>query len=222
MENKYISASFIKERIDQSGHRTIIGGLWEELGQLQLDFMKNSGLKPENTLLDIGCGCLRGGVKFIEYLNAKKYYGFDISPDLIDIGLKVEAADFASKISNDNFYAAEKFRYPNSWKNIEYAIAVSLFTHLSLNSIVRCLFNTHKALQPGALFYATIFLAPNDGKYSDIEQSPKIITYMDSDPYHYTYEDMTYVAKKTGFQLVAIEEFNHPRNQKMVVFKKVV
>ncbi|MGG6294672.1 hypothetical protein ACQ4M4_09620 [Leptolyngbya sp. AN02str] len=47
------------EEIKAGKHRQFIGGLWEELGQLQFDFLKENGLLPEHRLLDMGCGSLR-------------------------------------------------------------------------------------------------------------------------------------------------------------------
>ncbi len=64
-----------KQDIDNNVHRNFVGGLWDALGQLQLEFLINSGLQPNHKLLDIGCGCLRGGVHYvIKYL---KYSGTD-------------------------------------------------------------------------------------------------------------------------------------------------
>ncbi len=34
-------------------------------------------------MLDIGCGNLRGGRLFIDYLDAGNYYGIDISPEIL-------------------------------------------------------------------------------------------------------------------------------------------
>ena len=61
-----------------------IGGMWDEIGQLQFQFLKQMGLKPEHKMLDIGCGTLRGGRFFIRYLNTLNYTGIDISPACID------------------------------------------------------------------------------------------------------------------------------------------
>lgn len=61
-----------------------VGGLWQQMGQLQFDFLVRQGLKPEHRLLDIGCGTLRGGRHFIRYLNPGNYTGMDISPKALD------------------------------------------------------------------------------------------------------------------------------------------
>ncbi|MEU6493612.1 class I SAM-dependent methyltransferase [Streptomyces sp. NPDC046984] len=56
---------------------------WLALGQMQFDYLIEHGLRPEHRMLDIGCGNLRGGWRFIDYLGTGNYYGIDISPDIL-------------------------------------------------------------------------------------------------------------------------------------------
>ncbi|MEU3731649.1 class I SAM-dependent methyltransferase [Streptomyces sp. NPDC033538] len=56
---------------------------WLALGQLQFDYLLRHGLRPEHRMLEIGCGNLRAGWRFIEYLDPGHYYGVDISPDIL-------------------------------------------------------------------------------------------------------------------------------------------
>src|SRR3979409_2149502 len=60
-------------------HRAAVGGRWEEIGELQFQFLRTHGLEPQHRLLDIGCGSLRGGVRFVSYLDPGNYFGIDIS-----------------------------------------------------------------------------------------------------------------------------------------------
>ncbi len=53
---------------------------WLALGEMQFAYLKEHGLRPEMRMLDIGCGNLRAGWRFIEYLDSGNYYGIDISP----------------------------------------------------------------------------------------------------------------------------------------------
>ena len=55
----YTENTNLKAQIDPA---MAIGGLWDQMGQHQFDFLKKKGLKPQHKLLDIGCGSLRGGV----------------------------------------------------------------------------------------------------------------------------------------------------------------
>jgi|GEM_PF-1722073 len=55
-------------------------GFWNALQRYHLQLLQSNGLKPEHTLLDIGCGPLQGGIAFIRYLNPNGYTGIDIDP----------------------------------------------------------------------------------------------------------------------------------------------
>jgi len=41
---------------------------YENAGAMQLEFLRKEGLQPDDQLLEIGCGVLRAGQYFIEYL----------------------------------------------------------------------------------------------------------------------------------------------------------
>ena len=77
----------------QAGHRAYVGGLWEEIGQLQFDFLVEQGLRPSHCFLDIACGSLRGGVHFIRYLEPGHYLGLDREPKLIELGVQEELGE---------------------------------------------------------------------------------------------------------------------------------
>ena len=53
------------EELKTFDHRRDVGGKWNEIGDLQISFMKSQGLESCMKFLDIGCGCLRGGRHFI-------------------------------------------------------------------------------------------------------------------------------------------------------------
>ncbi|GAA2005407.1 class I SAM-dependent methyltransferase [Nocardiopsis rhodophaea] len=56
---------------------------WLALGKMQFDYLVSHGLQPGDRMLDIGCGNLRAGWWFIDYLDTGNYYGIDISPDIL-------------------------------------------------------------------------------------------------------------------------------------------
>src|SRR5437868_130600 len=67
-------------------HRVAVGGMWEEVGRLQLDFLVSRGMLPGHRLLDLGCGSLRGGIHFVGYLEPEQYVGVDASAELLVTG----------------------------------------------------------------------------------------------------------------------------------------
>ena len=59
-------------------HRGYVGGMWEEIGKVQIDFMVGRGLKPSDVFVDVACGSLRAGRHFISYLDPANYLGLDV------------------------------------------------------------------------------------------------------------------------------------------------
>ena len=57
--------------------------LWRMKRQFQIDFLLRMGLQPDEDLLDLGCGTLRGGIPMIEYLHAGKYVGVDVRAEVL-------------------------------------------------------------------------------------------------------------------------------------------
>jgi len=90
MSNLYLSVNQ-KDKKDATNpvwYKNFIGGMWEEVGELQFNFLLKTGLKPHHQLLDLGCGSLRGGIHFIKYLQKNNYWGTDIRKDLLLAGNK--------------------------------------------------------------------------------------------------------------------------------------
>lgn len=80
MISRFYDKPAIELQVKAGRHRDVIGGLWEEIGQLQLDFLRSRGLRSNHRIVDIGCGSLRAGVKLVAYLDPGNYYGTDINP----------------------------------------------------------------------------------------------------------------------------------------------
>lgn len=221
MENSYRNPEFIKDALESGNHRGVIGGMWDTIGRWQFDYMKAEGLKPDDKLVDIGCGSLRGGVHFLEYLDAFNYFGFDLNFELIKFGLEKEVSETTKdkKINPNSFHAHDRFLFPEAWKNFDAAISVSLFTHLNYNSMKQCLLRTKNILRPGAIYHTTIFTAEKDNLLKPVVQHSEVTSYYHQDPFHYSYEDVLHLAYSTGFKLLDILDVNHPRNQKMAQFQ---
>src|SRR6185312_11871784 len=51
--------------------------------QFQMSFLRAQGLLPRHSLLDYGCGVLRGGLPLIRYLDTGHYVGLDVRPEAL-------------------------------------------------------------------------------------------------------------------------------------------
>lgn len=209
---------------DPAWHRSCVGGLWEEMGRLQFDFLISQGLRPEHYLLDIGCGCLRGGVHFIRYLQLGHYFGVDKNEELLKAGMQ-ELKHYNLIHKWPMLVQTDDFELERLKQNFEFAIAQSVFTHLSVNSIIRCLMNIEKVLLSGGRFYATFFenlrgkFDLNPIFHSQID-GPEFPTYFDQDPYHYDFRTFESICEGTSLRVEYLGPWNHPRDQRMVVFIK--
>ena len=207
-----------KSDILQNKHRDFIGGKWQEIGQLQYDFMLSQGLQPQHKLADIGCGCLRGGIYFIKYLETQNYYGLDINASLITAANhEIKLAQLEAK--KPQLLVNDRFELDRFGQKFDFMLSVSVFTHLPMNMIIRCLSEVQKTLAPDGKYYSTFFAAPDSAHTAQIAHQPGgITTNYDRDPYHYSVEEMSFMARIAGLEVNLIGEWQHPRNQQMLEF----
>lgn len=219
MPSAYYDAQAMSAVVNEKNdHRMIIGGLWDELGSLQLDYLCSQGMKPEHRLLDIGCGSLRLGVKAANYLNAGNYVGTDLNESFLDVGYREEIlpAGLETKLPRSNLVVDGEFTFHGLPKNIDFAIAQSVFTHLPLNHLRLCLARLADHLIGPCDFLFTVFLAPEGREAEAVEQYPGIITHPHKDPYHYRVADIQNAASGLPWDIEFIGAWGHPRNQMMV------
>lgn len=204
-------------------HRSRVGGLWDEIGQLQFDFMVKQGLKPHHKLLDIGCGCLRGGVHFIRYLDDRCYFGVDMDTGLIEAGIK-EAIKAGVDHKRYSLHRSKHFDFSLLGTQFDYAIAQSLFTHLNLNEILLCLVEAEKALKSQGRLYASFFTCANKADYTSIidhrttDDKTVHTQAAFSRSMHYTFDQLKWAGNWAGLQCDYIGEWRHPRKQEMAVY----
>ena len=217
----YYDADFISQTMDAGKHRDFIGGVWEELGALQFETLKAQGLKPAHKFLDIGCGCLRGGVHFVPYLDAGHYYGCDINEQLLEVGYKEELSEQdRGKLPRDHLKTIGDFDFSVFETRFDYALALSVFTHLPFNHIRICLERLAAQMNPGGVFLATCFLVDEDQPTYLPHAHPVggVVTQGAEDPYHYYLSDFEACTRKTPWTVTHVSDFDHPRSQALLRF----
>ena len=224
MLSPYYEHTRIEEAARLGRHRKVVGGLWEELGRLQFEHLVANGLKPASRLLDVGCGSLRGGIKFVPYLDAGNYFGTDINEPLLDAGYREEITPLglANKLPRSNLVADGSFDF--SWCNapFDFAIAQSLFTHLPIDQLRVCLEKLSAVMTVGGVFFVTYFEAPEGHLISEpYAQDPGgVKTFVDRNPYHYRKADVLECGRDLPWSATDVGNWGHPRAQKMVHFIK--
>jgi hypothetical protein len=206
-------------------HRNLVGAKWDEIGQLQLEFLQSAGMKADHKLLDIGCGCLRAGVKIIPYLNPYNYFGIDRDKELLNAGFNIELkkAGIQDRLIRDNLYTSSLFRHGRLPDGvIDFGICNSVMTHLPQNFIRICLQNTENYFKLGGKLFISFFELPEDVLFSDqYINAEGVHTQGYKDNYHYYASDMLAAAAGTGWAARYIGDWNHPRGQNIVEYTRV-
>ena len=220
--NNYYDFPAVAEAVARSQHRDRIGGLWEEIGKLQIDFLRRQGLVPSSRLVDIGCGCLRGGIHFVEFLEAGNYYGTDINQPLLDAGYDVELKQkyLQGKLPRANLLCDGEFRFERFATRFHLALAQSVFTHLPGNHLQLCLARLAPRMEADGSFFATFFIVPDEHPFGVPFDHPGGIRSFDhQDPYHYRAWQIHNLCDNFPWTAEIIGEWGHPRGQQMVRFR---
>lgn len=224
MDSFYDDPAILKDRVLRGRHRAVVGGAWDEIGDLQRDFLVARGLLPSHVLLDVGCGALRGGVKLIPYLDPGKYWGIDKSDVLLRAGRDIELPRYglATRQPVDQLVCLPDFEFDTLGTQFDVAIAQSVFTHLSLNRIRRCLARLAPCLKQGARLYASFFeVADGADREGDLRHADGAATsHADRSFYHYALRDFRFAIEDLPLDVESIGEWGHPRGQRMLAFSR--
>lgn len=136
----------------------------------QLTFVKNRGLLPEHKFLDLGCGCLRGSAKIVQYLDDGNFHGADISEGLMQMipkrlaMLNITRTPITHLINDYEFLKLfnEKFHF---------ILSVSILTHLLPDAILPFFTGVAKILRGDGVFYFTMYPTEKPIHEGDIEVS---------------------------------------------------
>lgn len=125
---------------------------WLALGAMQFEYLFEHGLRPEHTMLEIGCGNLRAGRLFIDHLDVGHYYGIDISPDIL----------FAAQDTLAGYGLGAKLPYLAPVQDLRFAFlpdehfdvvhAHSVFSHSPPSVIEECFAHVGRVMKPAGFF----------------------------------------------------------------------
>ena len=218
----YAGRELSERDVARGRHRRWVGRHWDEQGERQLDFLKSRGLEPHHRLIDIGCGSFRAGRHFVDYLEPGNYYGLDANHSVMQAGYEHELTDEQrQRLPVANLRASDRFGV-DFGVPFDFAIAQSVFTHISLNMIRLCLYRTSKVMTEGGRFYATVFVAPKRRPLDEIHRTergkPK---FQDRNCFWYYRSDIEWAARAGEWRTDYIGDWGHPANQKMFEFTKL-
>lgn len=149
-----------------------IGGpLFKEVGDEHFRIFKDiGGLKPDDAILDVGCGIGRMARPITPYLSEKgSYQGFDIDANGIEWCAKnitprfprfqFQAADIFNKYYNPKGRSkGSEYRFPYDDASFDFVFLTSVFTHMLPDELDNYIGQISRVLKPGGRCLINFFL----------------------------------------------------------------
>lgn len=150
--------------IGTAHYRAYVGppDYYDVIGALQFNLLAMLGLREHHTLLDIGCGSLRGGRLFIPYLLPGHYYGLEPEAWLIEEGIRRELGEDLVRLKRPTFSHDSDFTLSLFEQQFDFLLAQSIFSHATPQQVERCLMEAKTVMRTAAVFVATFFEGPDN------------------------------------------------------------
>ena len=139
-------------------------------------FVRVGGLKPQDRVLDVGCGIGRMAAPLTSYLaDSGEYHGFDIVKMGVDWCRKNITArypnfhfvhsDIKNRYYNPNgIYEASSYRFPYEDGTFDFIFLTSVFTHMYPRDLENYSSEISRVLKKGGTAFITMFLLNDESK----------------------------------------------------------
>ena len=157
-------------RLNNVGSASRFRSDFNAIGKELLGYLINDGgLKPDDRVLDVGCGVGRMAIAMNSYLTAGTYDGFDIVKQSIDYcqkaitpvrpSFRFKHADiYSSEYNAQGTIRPADFRFPYRDGAFTFVFLTSVFTHMQRPELETYLAEISRVLAPGGRVFATYFL----------------------------------------------------------------
>ena len=155
-------------------------GVWNESRDFQIDFLRRRGLQSNHSVLDLGCGPLRGGIPLIRFLDAGKYFGIDVRAEVVEEAKRQVCQHKLMQktptiVLSDEFGRRELCR----WR-FEYVWCFQLFYHLEDNLVDDCFRQISHVLAQQGQCYANVNLTLTEGTWKEFPYVQRSLQFYDS------------------------------------------
>ena len=129
-------------------HHHAYGQPWA-LGKLQFLALKEFGLQPEHSFLDVGCGSMRTGIWVIKYLDKGNYFGTESDYNSLKLGAEYEIPLNDLEEKEPSLILDSNFRLEKIGRQFDFICAFSVLVHLTEDLNRLALQKISQVLKPG-------------------------------------------------------------------------
>lgn len=183
-----------------------VGGAFEHFGVLEHSILRQFGLKPNHSVIDVGCGSGRLTSQLTRYPKLR-YLGLDVVPELLDYNRRKAARpDFKLELVAGNTIPA-----PDESAN--FVTYFSVFTHLLHEESYAYLEQTYRVLAPGGRVVFSFFEFAVEGQWSVFEGNVDWVrkrSFLGHINVFMHASDLRIWARRLGFKVVAFKRGDLP------------
>lgn len=132
---------------------------FENAGRKLIITLLSEGLTPASKVLDIGCGCLRGGYWLIHFLDKGCYFGIEPNTEMLAAGVKTLLEPGLVDIKQPRFDHNSDFNFTVFDQAFDFFVALSIWTHTSKLQIQTMLDGFVRTASPEAVFITSYYPA---------------------------------------------------------------
>lgn len=129
--------------------------LWRMKRDFQGAFLRRMGLAPEQELLDLGCGTLRGGLPLIEFLAPGHYTGIDVRAEVL-AEARAELAEAGLVHKQPTLVHAPDLGALELPRRFDVVWAFSVLIHMDDAVLEQALALVARQLAPAGTFFANV------------------------------------------------------------------
>lgn len=172
-------ANDISEMIPDYAIANYVGGGGAEqfivIGQVMIEWFKlYCDLRPDERVLEVGCGIGRVAIPLTQYVKQGTYVGFDIVPE----GIEWCQQKVTPKYPNFHFFVADvynkyyhpegrqtgsTYRFPFADGSFDFVYLTSVFTHMLPADMANYISEIGRVLRPGGRCFCTAYVIDQEG-----------------------------------------------------------
>jgi len=156
----------LQDRANELSHQNFLGGPaheFEAMGRLQLITLLRCGLYPDSKVVDIGCGCLRGGYWLINFLERGNYFGIEPNGEMLALGKNEILGPTLLEEKRPRFLTNDRFDLSEFGEVFDFFVASSVWIHACKRQI-RAMLDAFDSWGTGNAVFLANFLPAKPGK----------------------------------------------------------